>query len=91
MRPTKSFCLLLVAVAIGGLIACGTYETPGLQSELDIESALVYARYIEPTDAESSWRTIPWLPTFAEGLRTSGRDGRPLLFWAMNGHPLGCT
>jgi len=34
---------------------------------------------------------IPWVPSFAEGVLRSARERRPLLFWAMNGHPLACT
>jgi hypothetical protein len=34
---------------------------------------------------------IPWRTTLAEGARDAAREGKPILLWAMNGHPLGCT
>ena len=64
---------------------------PTILSDLDEDNRDLFAEYLAPSADESRWRAIPWLPTFAEGLRTAGEQKRPLLFWAMNGHPLGCT
>ena len=47
--------------------------------------------FIRPTEAEASYSSVDWVPTFADGLRASAELNKPLLFWAMNGHPLGCT
>jgi len=46
---------------------------------------------ILPTPEESAWSAIPWLASFADGIRRADADRKPLLLWAMNGHPLGCT
>lgn len=54
----------------------------------ELEEWLVALR---PTPAESSWELIPWLPSFAAGIEAANAAQRPLLFWGMNGHPLGCT
>ena len=48
-------------------------------------------KHITPDDAELRWEQIPWRPTFGEGLAAAGRAKKLLLFWGMNGHPLGCT
>lgn len=34
---------------------------------------------------------LDWQPTFADGLQTAAAQGKPVLLWTMNGHPLGCT
>ena len=47
--------------------------------------------YILPSPEELAWTQIPWLPTFSEGILAAEAVDKPLLFWAMNGHPLGCT
>ena len=47
--------------------------------------------HILPRPDEVRWEQIPWLSTFAGGLAAAGHAQRPLLLWAMNGHPLGCT
>jgi hypothetical protein len=41
--------------------------------------------------AEERWLTIPWHTSLHQGLKVSGEQGRPMLLWLMNGHPLGCT
>lgn len=46
---------------------------------------------LRPTEDERRWDEVPWVSSFAEGLRRADERGRPLLLWAMNGHPLGCT
>jgi hypothetical protein len=86
----RSIRALLGAACLTAL-ACGSPERPPILSDPSPESVASIADYVRPTSAESAWRDIPWQPTFAGGLRAAVEDGRPLLFWAMNGHPLGCT
>ena len=47
--------------------------------------------YIKPTKLDLAWTGIPWRSSFQEGLIESGIKQKPMLMWAMNGHPLGCT
>jgi hypothetical protein len=47
--------------------------------------------HLRPSPNEVGWESIPWLPSFAEGVRQADKEGKPLLFWTMNGHPLGST
>lgn len=44
-----------------------------------------------PAADEQAWREIAWLPTFWEAVVESHRAQKPILLWAMNGHPLACT
>jgi hypothetical protein len=37
------------------------------------------------------WAEIPWETDLAAARARSAREGRPLLMWVMDGHPLGCT
>jgi hypothetical protein len=46
---------------------------------------------VRPTAAELAYESIPWLPTAPDGVRAAREQDRPLLLWAMNGHPLGCV
>jgi len=46
---------------------------------------------IEPRPSELVYAEIPWRPSFGSALREAQADERPILLWAMNGHPLGCT
>jgi hypothetical protein len=46
---------------------------------------------IRPTAAETRWQEIPWRPALWEGVVEAQKQERPILMWAMNGHPLACT
>ena len=50
-----------------------------------------WREHLRPSGDELAFERIPWIADFAEGVRRADAEGRPLLFWAMNGHPLGCT
>ncbi len=44
-----------------------------------------------PKQSELRWTQIPWRPSFHEGVAEAQVQGKPVLLWVMNGHPLGCT
>jgi len=46
---------------------------------------------IRPQDTERSFETVHWLPTFWDAVVAAQKEDRPILLWAMNGHPLACT
>jgi hypothetical protein len=46
---------------------------------------------IAPQPDELGWQRIPWRTTFWDGLVAAQNEDKPLLFFTMNGHPLGCT
>lgn len=48
-------------------------------------------RHVVPGEDELRWRAIPWRPTLRAGLRDGAAAEKPVLLWAMNGHPLGST
>jgi len=59
--------------------------------ELRAADLPVWRKHLRPTADELAWREIPWLSTFTEGVLAAAEQEKPLLFWTMNGHPLGCT
>ncbi len=59
--------------------------------ELDAKTFASIIEYVIPTDDELRWRSIPWRPTLFDGLRDGAQMRKPVLLWAMNGHPLGTT
>jgi hypothetical protein len=50
-----------------------------------------WRRYLKPAPQDRVWQQIPWRPTFWSAVLEAQRKDRPILLWAMNGHPLGCT
>ena len=47
--------------------------------------------YILPTTEELTWTKIPWRGTFWETVVEAQGKDRPILLWAMNGHPFAQT
>lgn len=46
---------------------------------------------IVPSKEESAWKAIPWKSTLWDALVVAQKEDKPILLWAMNGHPLACT
>ena len=44
-----------------------------------------------PAAADDQWRQVPWRTSLWEARREAAREGKPILLWEMDGHPLGCT
>ena len=47
--------------------------------------------FVRPTKDETGWRDLGWHPTLWGAVVAAHRAKKPILLWAMNGHPLGCT
>lgn len=47
--------------------------------------------FIQPSAKEQAYKEIGWRIEFWPAVQEAKRLGRPILFWTMNGHPLGCT
>lgn len=48
-------------------------------------------RHILPDADDEAWRRIPWRTTFWQGVIDANKEDKPILLFAMNGHPFGCT
>ena len=46
---------------------------------------------ILPRPDELLWRGIPWREALWPAVAEASAAGKPILLWAMNGHPLACT
>jgi hypothetical protein len=56
-------------------------------SEAEYASAL---KVIRPAAGEDKFDRIPWLTSLWEARQKAAREGKPILLWEMDGHPLGC-
>ncbi len=63
----------------------------GLPAELNDNTFTLWRDRIRPKTAERCFETVHWLPTFWDGVMTAQKEDKPILLWAMNGHPLACT
>lgn len=46
---------------------------------------------VQPRGAAERWAEIPWESELGAARQKAARDGKPLVLWIMDGHPLGCT
>jgi len=46
---------------------------------------------IKPRSQEDRWMEVPWLSSVWEARQKAAAEGKPILLWEMDGHPLGCT
>jgi hypothetical protein len=46
---------------------------------------------VKPVPDEEEWAQIPWLSSLWEARQQAAKEGKPILLWEMDGHPLGCT
>lgn len=83
------FALLVALLPIGllGIASLNRTEADGL-------SATEFAQLrqlILPSDGEDLWCRIPWLTDLWQARKKAAAEGKPILLWEMDGHPLGCT
>ena len=46
---------------------------------------------IKPEPVEDKWTQIAWMTSLWEARKRAAAEGKPILLWEMDGHPLGCT
>ena len=46
---------------------------------------------IKPKADEERWAAIPWMASLWQAREQAAREGKPILLWEMDGHPLGCV
>ena len=56
-------------------------------SDTEYASAL---KAIRPAAGEDRFTQIPWLTSLWEARQKAAEQGKPILLWEMDGHPLGC-
>ncbi len=48
-------------------------------------------KLIQPKAEEEKWLQIPWHSSLWKARQQAAAEGKPILLWEMDGHPLGCT
>jgi hypothetical protein len=50
-----------------------------------------WREFLEPKPEELAFEAIEWRSEFLAAALEAQASRKPILLWAMNGHPLGCT
>ena len=76
--------------AISALFLAATAQAdppkPAL-TDAEYTSAL---KAVRPAAGEDRFTQIPWLTSLWEARQKAAEQGKPILLWEMDGHPLGC-
>jgi hypothetical protein len=70
----------------------GTLPVPGFEvRSLDTPRFRALHAAVAPRGDTERWAEIPWETDLLVARQRAAREGKPLLMWIMDGHPLGCT
>jgi len=89
MKNGKAASAALLS-ALASLAPAAVAGTPGTVT-LNDQTYTQIRDHIRPKEAEMNWQEIPWRSTFWSAVVEAQKRDRPILAWAMNGHPLACT
>jgi hypothetical protein len=90
---TRRLLLLAVVAAVG---AAGYRLWPSPPPVAAAPPALSDAEFdrvlaaVRAAPGEDAFAEIPWLTSLWEARETAAKEGKPILLWEMDGHPLGC-
>ena len=79
--------MIATTMALLALLPQGPQQPP----VPDADNFREWLAYVQPAEHEQAYREIGWRNSFWPAVQEARRLGRPILFWTMNGHPLGCT
>jgi hypothetical protein len=76
-----------------GLVLAATVATPA-KVQAPALTAETYGHWqglIRPGVDDLRFEEVPWRPSLSQAMREAQAADKPVLLWAMNGHPLGCV
>jgi hypothetical protein len=74
-----------------GILKPGEVQAPPFVPTLSDDTIRKWVDYIRPSDADNKWERLEWRTELGAAIQEAQALQRPILLWAMNGHPLGCT
>ena len=79
------------ALVLGVMTVLSSSFVSGNDATSELESFRRLHTLIKPKAAEENWVQIPWMTSLWEARQRAAAEGKPILLWEMDGHPLGCT
>ena len=73
-----------------GILFCGLAGL-AVAEPIAPEQADALRALIKPGDKEDRWSRIPCMTSLWQARQRAAKEGKPILLWEMDGHPLGCT
>ena len=61
-----------------------------VSEQMTTERMAALQKVIRPCDGEDAFDKIAWLTAIHDARVKAAKEGKPILLWEMDGHPLGC-
>jgi hypothetical protein len=74
-----------------GILKPGEAEIPPAVPVLTDTSLRQWIDFIRPSTDDNKWERLDWRTELGAAVEEARMLQRPILLWAMNGHPIGCT
>ena len=76
----------------GSVVVASAHSVPAYAAEnIDPAKFGEIHSLIKPRAAEETWANIPWMASLWAARERAALEGKPILLWEMDGHPLGCV
>ena len=87
----RSFRMLIVSLILSPLLPGNAISQSSATAPVRIEESLAkLLKEIRPQSTEDIFDTIPWQVSLWDARVRAAKEGKPILIWEMDGHPLGC-
>jgi len=70
---------------------CGLVLAQDTKQELNDKSYERIRDYVLPNADEEAWLKVNWRATFWDAVIDAQKEDKPIMLFAMNGHPFACT
>ncbi len=77
----------LAGLALTAGLVATTNAAPPAVGDAEYASLL---KAVRPAPGEDQFATIPWETSLWDARVKAAAQGKPILLWEMDGHPLGC-
>jgi len=82
---------IAVFFSIAAIVSVASFQSLRAADPVPADKINHLIAIIKPQMGEEKWQEIPWLIDLWEARKKAAAEGKPILLWEMDGHPLGCT
>jgi hypothetical protein len=86
----RRILLLGLFAILTGIVSLSRPTLVSAAPPLTDEDMARLTKTIRPMTGEDPFATIPWETNLWEARVKAAAEGKPILLWEMDGHPLGC-